>query len=105
MEEEKKLEALCRLAVVFDAKFPQVRQEEYLDALDHIRAEHIIWACKEAAKRFEFFPVPAKIIDLANAAPRKVVKAIEYFEPVSEEQRMENMRKLDELMKTFDKEG
>lgn len=71
MEENKRrLNALLDLADIFDAKFGEARQLGYLEALKGVSVERLVWACREAAKVCEFFPVPARLIELSYSAPR-----------------------------------
>lgn len=58
--------ALLKLAEVYDARFNEVRQLAYLEALESIKAVVLEFAVKEAIKREEFFPAPAKLIEYAG---------------------------------------
>lgn len=98
MEDQKKLKALLRLAEVFDANFMAARQDAYLDALAHVRAEHLEWACAEAVKRCEYFPVPKTLIELSNMVPRERVKQITAYTTGNHEEEKQQFDKLMEMI-------
>ena len=95
-----KMQALCKLATAFDAKFPEARQEIYLDALECYSPESISWACDEAIKLCDFFPVPAQIIELAKQAPRKRLPPEQRLD-YTPEQHEDASARFDELAKMF----
>lgn len=55
-----------KLAEVYDARFNDVRQLAYLEALETIKAVALEYAVNEAIKKEDFFPSPAKLIEYAG---------------------------------------
>jgi len=57
--------SLLKLAEVYDARFNEIRQAAYLEALSDVKADALDYAVNETSKREEFFPVPAKLREYA----------------------------------------
>lgn len=100
-----RLMALNKLAEVFDAKFAEARQAVYLEALDGVHTQNLIWACNQAAKTCEFFPVPAKLIEIAKRAPAlpKPYNAMQITE-ITAEKAEENRAALQNMVKWVEEE-
>lgn len=48
----------------------EVRGRSYREDLDHLSDDVWLWTCRQARKRFRFFPVIADLLALAEEAPR-----------------------------------
>jgi len=63
---KRKLLALLKLAEVFDARFGELRQAAYLEALAPLTVEAVEYAVERSIRSEEFFPAPVKLIELAG---------------------------------------
>jgi hypothetical protein len=107
-ERAARLLALNKLAEVFDAKFADARQAVFMEALAMVHTQNLIWACNQAAKECEFFPVPARIIEIAKRAPKlpqlsdlKKTALPEF----TEQQHEDAAKKLDEILNGLNQWG
>jgi hypothetical protein len=63
--------ALMELTVTLDTPpLTTERQLLFLRALDNVSIDCLVWACEEAGRVCEYFPVPAVLRKLASQAPR-----------------------------------
>ena len=95
---ETRLKYLFKLATAFDSNFPEARADIYLDELAAYKTENLGWAVSKAIRTCDRFPTVAKLIELCNAAPALKTLRLEHHETVSEEQRIANMKRFDDII-------
>ena len=100
-DKKRRITAFIRLAETLGATLSETRLVGVLDATAHIHIDKLEWACREGGKRFEFFPAPVKIIELAGMAPALKVASARNQERLPEMivPREEAIRRVAELRK------
>ena len=100
--EDLLLAALLELTVMLGVPaLTTERQLLFIKHLDNVSIDCLVWACEEAGRVCEYFPVPAVLRKLASQAPRQFLPPVERLALPEATRWEDGSRKFAEIMASF----